>query len=182
MKLIIEIVTYADILFTRIADRWQAGQFFTNFLKLVAAYVVGVLTDIRVYIISIVVLVVMDMVSGIGSSLKRGEKFNSRKLRTGLIERFILYGSLTVVALCIDSIVRGAFDYGEYYVTVFCCTIVGFYEAGSTIENLIECYPKFTFLQKIAKLLNLIEKKYQDNTVNKVSEILNSKIDEDEKG
>lgn len=173
------IVTYAEILFSRITGKWLATPFFSNSLRVTGSFLLMILTSIRVYLVAIAILIIMDMLSGIGASLKNGEKFDSGKIKKGLLERIVLYGSLIIITLAIDSMVRGTWDYGSYYVTMFSCTVIGFYEAGSCIENLITLYPQYTFLKKIANMLNLLEKTYEKNTVGKVQEIL--KEDKDEK-
>lgn len=172
-----ELFIYGRILFSRIFTRWMHS---APVLTL-AGFMYGVLVNMRVYLFSIFVLVIIDMISGIAASLHRGERFNSRKLRTGLIERIILYGALIVITLMIDTILRGTIDYGKYYVAIICCTIIGFYEAGSCVENLVSRFPKYTFLKKIGDMLNLLEKNYEDSTINKVSQVLHSKNIHDEK-
>jgi len=142
----------------------------------------GVLTDMRVYIAAIGVLVTIDMITGIMASLHRGEKYSSRKLLIGLVDRFILYGFLFNIMLMLDAMLRGTIDYGRSYITIVCCTIIGFYEASSCVENLVSRFPNRPFLRKIGNALNLLEKKYEDSTVNQVSNIIeSSKFKEDEK-
>lgn len=173
-----ELFIYGRILFRQVWRRWMASPPVIT----VCGFMAGVLMDIRLYLGAIFVLVIIDMISGIAASLHRGEKFSSRKLRTGLIERFILYGALIIITLMIDTILRGTVNYGRYYVAIVCCTIIGFYESGSCIENLVSRFPKYTFLQRVGKMLKLLEDQYEKSTINKVTDIMNaSKILTNEK-
>lgn len=148
----------------------------------VVGFYVGVFFDMKVYLGAIAFLVIMDMFTGIAASLHRGEKFSSRKLRTGLLERAILYIVLFNVTLMLDVILRNTINYGRDYIAIFCCTLIGFYEASSCIENLVSRFPKYSFLQRIGKALNLIEKSYEDSTVNKVATIIQAtQLKENEK-
>lgn len=163
-----EIFIYGWILFRRIIQRWLAS---TPVIT-VTGFFIGVFLDMRLYLGCIFVLIILDMITGIAASLHRGERFSSRKLRTGLVERFLLYATLFVITLMIDTILRGTVDYGRDYVAITCCTIIGFYEASSCIENLVSRFPKYLFLQRIGKMLNILDKKYQESTVETVANIL----------
>lgn len=163
-----ELFIYARILFSRILSRWMHS----SPIITLTGFMIGVLIDMRVYLLSIFVLVIIDMISGIAASLHRGERFSSRKLRTGLIDRIILYGTLFVITLMIDTMLKGTIDYGRDYVAIVCCMIIGFYEAGSCIENLVSRFPKYTFLKKIGGMLNLLEKSYEDSTIQKITDVM----------
>lgn len=165
-----EIFIYARILFGRVYSRWWSSAP----IMTLAGFAVGVLVDMRVYILSIFVLVIMDMITGIMASLHKGERFSSKKLKRGLLERVLLYGSLFIITLMIDTILRGTIDYGKYYAAIVCCTIIGFYEAGSCVENLVSRFPDKAFLKRIGAMLNLLEKSYTDSTIEKVNDVINA--------
>lgn len=163
-----EMYIYGRILFGRIMSKWLHS---TPVMTL-GGFIFGVLVDMQVYIVCIFVLVIIDMITGIMASLHRGERFNSRKLRTGLIERIILYGFLFIITMMLDTMLRSVYDYGKNYIDIICCTIIGFYEAGSCVENLASRFPKYPPLKKIGKTLNLLSDQYEQSTINKITNIM----------
>lgn len=172
--ILFEIFIYAGILLRRILERWASSPP----INTVIGFAFGVLVDMRIYLCALLVLVIMDMITGIMASLHRGEKFNSRKLRTGLLERIILYGFLFIITLMLDTILRGTINYGKYYIAILCCTIIAFYEAGSCIENLVSRFPKYPFLKRLGGKLNLLQDKYEESTINKLTNIMEATEDE----
>lgn len=172
-----EFLLYVELLTSRVWQRWITH----GALATLIGFFVGILVDMKVYIAAISVLVITDMITGIMASLHRGEAFDSRKLLMGLLERFILYFFLFDVTIMLDAIVRDAINYGRDYIAIACCTMIGFYEASSCIENLVSRFPNRLFLQKIGRMLNLLEKSYEDSTVNKITNIINdTKLKQDE--
>lgn len=176
-EIIKDLAIYASILFDRIIMTWESDTWIHNFLKVVVAWLFAFWLDVYVYISIVVFLSVADVATGLQRALKDGKRFSSKKLRRGLIERLVLFTSLFVLMLCMDNLIQGFYDYGKYYITQFVCVLIGFYEVTSIIENLIAIYPKYTFLNKIAKFLNLLETKYEERTIDKVEEFLSKNDD-----
>lgn len=172
-----ELIIYSQFLFVKMWRKWMGSLPITT----LGGFMVGLLMDIRVYVACIFILVIIDVITGISAALHQGIKFSSKKLRIGLIDRVILYSVLIIITLMLDTMLRGTINYGRDYIAIACCTIVGFYEASSCVENLIKRFPNYSFLQRIGKMLNLIEQKYEDSTVNKIADIIEaSKLEEND--
>ena len=115
------------------------------------------------------------MIVGIKASLKRGEPYQSKKLWRGLLQRSFLYTALVVSFIMLDVVCQHAiYNYGKYYIAAFACTLIAFYEASSIVEKLIQIFPNVPFLKRIGTTLNLLDKKYEDSTVNQVAKILSN--------
>lgn len=173
MRIVIkDLAIYASVLFDRILTMWESDTWLHNLIKVAVAWLFTLWLDVYVYISIVMFLSVADVLTGLRKALKDGKPFSSKKLRRGLIERLVLFTSLFVLMLCMDNLIRGMYDYGKYYITQFVCVIIGFYELSSIIENLIAIHPKFTFLKKIARFLNLLETKHEERTIDKVEKFL----------
>lgn len=169
-----ELPLYCRVLFSRIWGRWVTSELMVNLGKLALGFLYSVIIGMYPYVLSITLLVVFDMIFGIKASMKRGEQFSTKKLKRGLLQRIFLYTSLIVCFLMLDVVLHATYDYGKFYIAAIICTLISFYEVSSIMENLIEVYPNFPFLKKIGNVFNLLEKKYEDNTVNQVAKILSN--------
>lgn len=167
-----ELFAYASVLFPRIVDSWEKDNWIFNLLRILLAWLLSIWVDISVYVGIVMFLSVYDVYTGLRRALKQGEGFSSKKMKRGLIERLLLFSSLLLVMLALDNMIRELYDYGAYYITNFVAVMIGFYEAGSIIENLIVLHPKFKFLNRLAKVLNLLEKRYEQRTIDGVDKVL----------
>ena len=107
-----------------------AGKVFSAVAGAALAYI----APFQSFLITIVVLVVADLVTGIWSSNKRGEKFEAKRLKQ-LIGKVILYPlALLLAHVMVDTFFKGisVVDSLTYMVALFICAI----EFQSNIENI----------------------------------------------
>ena len=96
---------------------------------------------IHMHIGVIVVLTVMDIAVGITAALKRGEKFSSRKLRRGLLEKFTLYIILFFSILMLDKIIHSMIATETFYLSGLVTLLISLYEISSISEGLYSINP-----------------------------------------
>src|SRR4051812_33572661 len=91
---------------------------------------------IHFYLYCVLGLVVIDVITGIMASLKKGEEFKSRLLRRGLIEKLILYLLLIISIFILEIVIKTAINYTPFYLVIFSVIIIATYEISSILENL----------------------------------------------
>jgi hypothetical protein len=151
-------MTYFKQTIVSIINKWLASPIIANIIKFLLG-VWAMIAGVHNFFYGITLLVVVDVISGILASLKKGEKFSSKKLRKGLLERFIIYNTMLIIIWVIESMVKQSFSYDNWYVVTFVGVMIGSYEISSIIENLVVINPEFAFLRKVSRVLNLLEDK-----------------------
>jgi len=118
----------------------------TGFLYKACAAVILYFAGIHSFLGVILALVLIDVATGLIAALKKGERFSSRKLRKGLLEKMLLYLCLLITVFLADGLLLKTMGLGSYYLT-FCITfLISMYELASIAENLYSIRPDIPFL------------------------------------
>lgn len=146
----------------------------------VKAFIVGLVTavgayyaGIQLYLFAIGALVVADVVTGIWASFKQGEKFSSKKLGRGLIQKTVIYLIIMAASFEIGKVIQSAIGNETYWLTWILTLLILVYELTSVIENIVIINPQFYFLKRFSGLFE----KVVNNQMDSVEERL-GKLDE----
>ncbi|RYF96301.1 MAG: hypothetical protein EOO00_03045 [Chitinophagaceae bacterium] len=135
---------------------------------------------IRAYIFAVMVLTVIDVITGIIASVKKGEPFKSRVLRKGLLEKVLIYNLLMVSVFILEYIIKKAIGYDNYWLVLMTTTLIGTYELSSIFENLYVINPNLTFLKSLIKLSDKLRDKtisVAEGSIEKLDENISKKTD-----
>lgn len=147
---------YCKFILLNVFDTWFKHPIWLNVVKiLLGAWTM--LAGIHNFLFGITFLIVVDVVTGIIASLKEGKPFNSKKLRKGLLERFLIYNTLILVIWVMEKMVKESFEYDSFYAVMLVCVFIASYECSSLLENMLRINPNYTFLNKVGRILNLFE-------------------------
>ena len=100
----------------------------------------------------ILIMMVIDLVTGLAKALKTEQKISSAKLRS-TVTKTIVYFVVLLIGGCLTSL-------GEASVGVLFAVFIGLVEGVSILENLGEMYPQHKFIKKLKSILN---KKQKEN-------------------
>lgn len=164
-------VYYLQVLKNIISNTVHAP-FWNNVLKVLLA---GWLffAGIHSYIFCILALTILDVVTGIIASIKKGNKFKSRILRKGLIEKVLLYLVLLISVFILELVIKTAINYTAFYMVLVATVCICTYELSSILENLYVIRPDMKFIKRLIKLSNKIQNKALDVAENKIDKIDN---------
>ena len=126
---------------------------------------------IHTYIYCVLALVIIDVITGIIASLKKGEEFKSRILRKGLIEKVILYNLLMISVFVLEIVIKTAFNYSAFYLVLIATVCITTYELSSIMENILVIKPELGFIRKLITLTNKLQDKTVDIAENKIDSI-----------
>lgn len=125
---------------------------------------------VKLYLISIPVLVILDVITGIIASKKKGIPFTSKELKKGLLYKTALYIIMLIGTLVLESLVKSIFSYSAYFLVFFISFLIGCYELISVMENILAINPNLVFIQAFIKLTNSLQKKVIDKAEKAVEE------------
>lgn len=123
---------------------------------------------IHTYIYCVLALVVIDVVTGIIASIKKGEEFRSRILRKGLVEKVILYNLLMISVFVLEIVIKTAFNYSTFYLVLIATVCITTYELSSIMENILVIKPELGFVRKLINLINKLQDKTVDIAAKKI--------------
>ena len=161
---------YAVEIIKKITSTLINTSFWNNALKFILAcwlYFAGIHT----YIYCILALTVIDVTTGIFASLKRGEKFKSRILRKGLVEKVLLYNLMLISIFILELIIKTGFNYSTFYLVLVATVCIATYEISSILENVLTIRPELSFINRLIKLTNKIQDKAVNIAENKVDRV-----------
>jgi toxin secretion/phage lysis holin len=121
---------------------------------------------IHTYIYTILVLVLIDAVTGVVKAAKLGEGFKSRKLRKGLLEKLAVYLVLLVSVFFLDRLTQSVLNHGGNYFAFFITFLITCYEVSSILENLNSIKPGLPFLSGLVRIF----KKMGDSAMDKMEQ------------
>ena len=132
---------------------------------------------IHTYIIAIFALLIFDVITGIYSSINKGEKFTSRLLKKGLIEKLCLYLIILVSAFSLEAIIKTIFPWESFFIVFLVTVLISTYELVSIFENIYAINPNLSFLKSLINLSNRLNRKAIDVAEGKIegSDISSSK-------
>jgi phage-related holin len=158
------IYLYGKYLILKTFSAWFNSSILINFIKVALVYLWALFIGIHSYIFCILALIIIDVVFGIKASLKQGKPYKTRILRKGLLEKFVLYFGVILIAFILDTVLQNGIQFSQYYVTFIGSAMISFYEASSIVEKLIIIYPEVPFLKRLARLLNVLDTEVEKKT------------------
>lgn len=126
---------------------------------------------IHIYLYSIITLTILDVVTGIIASVKKGEPFKSKILRKGLIEKVILYNILIVSVFALEYVIKSALGYDTYWLVMLATMLIGTYELSSIMENLLVISPNLVFIKSLIRLTDKLRDKTVSIAENKIEKL-----------
>lgn len=128
-------------------------------------------TGIHVYLYCVFFLLTFDVATGITASIKKGDKFTSRYLKKGLLEKLALYIILILAAFALESVVKTIFNWEKFFVVFFVSLLISIYEVVSICENILIINPSLVFLSSIIKLSKSLNDKAIETAQSKIDAI-----------
>lgn len=129
---------------------------------------------IHVYIYAVMVLVFIDVITGVIAARKKGEAITSRKLRKGLLEKLLLYMLLLLTVFVLDLVLKSVFNHTSFYFVFILTFLISTYEVVSVFENISVLKPQIPFLNALIRIF----KKMGDKAVTKMEERVDDIVDE----
>ncbi|MDO9374553.1 MAG: phage holin family protein [Ferruginibacter sp.] len=147
---------------------------FTNFFKYNPAIKTIIafffyFAGIHVYLYCVFILVIFDVITGIKASMTKGEKFTSRFLKKGLLEKLALYLILILAAFFLELVLKSMYQWDKNFIAFLVTMLISTYEMVSICENILIINPNLEFLKGIIKLSKSI--------CNKAMEVARNKVD-----
>lgn len=136
--------------------------------KTILTAVMG-LAGIKVYLVSVFALVIIDVITGVMASIKKGESFKSKILRKGLIDKTFLYVVMLIAVFILEGLAKSVFTYTPYYFVFIAAFMIACYELISIFENILVLNPNLTFIQPLITLTNKLSSKAQDTAESTIS-------------
>lgn len=133
-----------------------------KFCVFIGAFMLGLWLDLYVFILGIIVLAGLDAHLAIKSCIALGGKYESEKIKNGLLVKFKLYLTLSIMSITIDLIFHKIYNYEKYFVTYLLFSFVALYECGSMVESMNVIYPNNKIVKKFSTILNIAQKKLDD--------------------
>lgn len=131
-----------------------------SWLLKVAAFVVLYLSPISSFVHIVLILVLIDNITGIWASVKNGEPFTANKLRK-TITKFILYSVAIITGYLLQSLVNDGTAIAKYVAFA-----IGSVEVVSIYENIARITGLNVFKQLAEYLQNISKSKLNDNNSN----------------
>lgn len=119
--------------------------------------------------IMVALLSLMDTHLAIKTCIKSGGKYESKKIKRGVLNKISLYITLTALGIALDTIFKQIYNYDSYYTALIVFAFIALYEAGSIIESLEKIHPKNPIVARFSRFLNLADKKLDDKINDKLS-------------
>jgi toxin secretion/phage lysis holin len=119
---------------------------------------------IHLYIYSVLALTILDVITGIMASNKKGIGFSSRLLRKGLLEKTALYLVLMLSVFVLDTLTTNLIGHSRYFFVFIITFLISCYEVSSIIENIAVVRPNIPFLSGLVRIF----KKMGAGTVDKL--------------
>ncbi|MBN9295388.1 MAG: phage holin family protein [Filimonas sp.] len=111
------------------------------------------------YLFIVFALTLLDVVTGVMASIKKGEKFKSRILRKGLLEKFLLYLIIMLAIFFLETLGKSIIQYDKFYFVFIGTFLISTYEVVSILENILVLNPKLLFISSLIKLTNSLQSK-----------------------
>ena len=102
------------------------------------------------FILGLMVLIIVDFVTGVAASLKKGEKLSSIKMmHTGV--KIIVFTAFLLTASILSFLISYTFNFGAHWFESFCVLLVALTEFISIGQHLTSIYPPFSNLFQAAE-------------------------------
>ena len=123
-------------------------------------------------------MIIIDVVTGVYGSTRKGQTFTSKILKNGLLEKTLLYIFLLGASLSMEMVLKNMFDWEQYYVVFFVTVLITSCECVSIFENIFKIDPNLHFLQSLIGISNRINKtaiKYAEGKIDSVTVVIEKK-------
>lgn len=117
------------------------------------------LAGIKIYLLSVFLLVILDVITGVMASLKKGESFKSKILKKGLIDKTFLYIVMLIAVFILEGLAKSVINYTPYYFVFLASFMIACYELSSIFENVYVLNPNLTFLKSFLYLVSKLSDK-----------------------
>lgn len=154
-----------DYILAVIASVWNAFVSAPLVIKITTFICTGLFslfTDLYVFLFGVIILAGLDAHCAIKACIITGGKYESHKIKKGLLQKFKLYFTLFILTIVLDSAFHEIYNYGRYYFTALVFAFILLYEAGSIVESLNVTHPNNKMVAKVSKILNLTERTLND--------------------
>lgn len=128
---------------------------------------------IHMYIYAVIALSIVDVITGVLASSKRGEKFTSKKLKKGLLVKFALYLVLILTVFVLDLITKSVFHHEDFYFSFLITFLISTYEVVSILENINTIKPDIPFMSALVSIF----KKMGEKSIEKMEERVDDVVD-----
>lgn len=160
-----------------IYEYWESGGVLVGLMKALGGLIFGIIMGLQTYIVTVMILMFISFFSEWKAYKNTGKIWSCRKTKNNTIDKFILYGLLALITLCIDFMLRGGFFYEKYYITMLITTLIGLYEANISVGYLKVAYPDHKILETLSRILNILETKVEEKTVNQAEKMIDEITD-----
>jgi hypothetical protein len=128
-----------------------------TFKTIVTAFMA--LAGIKVYLVSVFALVILDVITGVAASIKKGESFKSKILKKGLIDKTFLYIIMLIAVFILEGLAKSVFTYTPCCFVFFAAFMISCYELISIFENIFVLNPNLAFIQPLINLTSKLSSK-----------------------
>ncbi len=125
-------------------------------------------SGIHLFIFAIFSLTILDVVTGVTAAYKRKEPITSRKLRTGLLEKFLLYMVLLLAVFTLDIVMKHIIPIDAYYLSGLISFLISTYEVTSIMENVLTINPNMPFISSLVRVFQTMNQKTIDSMQKKI--------------
>ena len=133
-----------------------------KFCLVMGSFLLGLWADLYIFIIGIIMLAGLDTHYAIKACIKKGGIYESHKVKKGLLVKFELYLTLSIMTIILDAMFHKLYNYERYFMTYLLFAFIALYECGSMVESLNVTHPNNKLVKKFSSFLNLSEKKLND--------------------
>lgn len=120
-----------------------------QYLKTLLLSIAAVFTPVKALLITALVLVIADFITGVAASIRKGKKITSRRFKESILKA-ILYQIAIMLAFLAEHYLIG----DAVPATKIIATLIGLTELKSCLENLDSINGKPMFRSAIKKLVN----------------------------
>jgi toxin secretion/phage lysis holin len=140
----------------------QTNWLLKGILAVVTA-IVGYYAGIHIYLVAIGALVLADVITGVWASFVSGEKFSSKKLSKGLIQKTAIYLIIMAASFEIGRVMQTVIPHETMWLTFVLTALILLYELTSIIENIVVINPDFYFLRRFSNMFEKVVEKQIGN-------------------
>lgn len=168
--------TILDILFsiTKNFTTYYSKSTPFGFLFQFLLFLTTIFSPIYLNIIFIFCVLIADVVLGVAVSIKKGVKFESRKLKKGLVHKLAFYGIIIVSFLGLELVLMKMLQYKTYYIIGVITTMIGFYELTSIVEKMMIIEPNIKVFGRLLKWIKKTDEKIETNIDNKIDKLFDN--------
>lgn len=155
-------IDYTIGVITSVFTAFVKAPFIVKIFTFLFTFLFSIWCDLYVFLVATALLVGIDTHLAIKACIRSGGKYESKKVKNGLLEKLKLYLIFLILTITLDIVFKQFYNYEKHYFTYTIFAFVVLYEAGSIVESLNVLYPKNKGVKRLASMLNLTEKKLEN--------------------